>query len=440
MHATTAMALEQARRFLELGQLQQAKEAYLAVLLRDRYHREGMLGLADVFVASEDFASARIVLARAVERYPDSPVLQSALGGVLLEVNDPSGARDAFAAALRVDPQHRKAWCGLGVVFERAGDVERADAAWREAFRNGGPAISAYRGQGEPARVLLLWSAVDGNVPVNPILDDRVVQWATLFVESFETKMALPPHDVVFNAVGNADLSTRALDKAEQIVNATSAPVINHPAHVRRTGRVAVAEQLRDAPGVVTPRIARMPRAELLAASNLTFPMLVRAPGFHTGEHFVRIDSATRMCEGIADLPGDELLAMEYLDTRGSDEVFRKYRVLMVDGKLYPVHLAASRNWKVHYFSADCQAAHLPEEQAFLADMEAALGGDALRALEQAANLLALDYGGIDFAINGAGRVVIFEANPTMRVPKIATGAIEAARRMIRQRMRRKIG
>ena len=440
MRETPATALEQARRFLELGQFQQAKDAYLAVLLADRYHPEGMLGLAEVFIAFKDFASARVVLARAVERHPDAAVLQSALGGVLLEVDDPLAAREAFAAALRIDPRHRKAWCGLGIVFERAGDLQRADAAWREAFRDGGPAISTYRGQGEPVRMLLLWSAVDGNVPINPILDDRIVQWATLFVESYEANMALPPHDVVFNAVGNADLSTRALDKAEEIVRATSAPIINHPMHVRQTGRVAVAERLRDVPGVVTPRVTRMPRAELLAASNHVFPMLVRTPGFHTGEHFLRIESEVSLAEEIADLPGDELLLIEYLDTRGSDGIFRKYRVLTIDGKLYPIHLAASRNWKVHHFSADCQAACLNEEQVFLGDIETALGSVVLCALERAAHVLALDYGGIDFAIDSAGRVVIFEANPTMRLASNAPGAIEAARRMILQRIRRKIG
>ncbi len=308
---------------------------------------------------------------------------------------------------------------------ERSGDIERADAAWREAFRDGGPALSTYRGQDEPVRILLLWSAVDGNVPVNPILDDRIMQWATLFVESYDPAMVLPPHHVVFNAVGNADLAARALDKAEQIIGATSAPVINHPAHVRNTGRVAVAQRLRDVPGVVTPQITATRRAALLAARDLTFPVLVRSPGFHTGEHFVRVDQAEALPQAIASLPGEDLLRIEYVDTRSADGFFRKYRVLMIDGRLYPQHLAGSRDWKVHYVTAE-QQVEIP-----------ALDDDVLRTLERAAKVLALDYGGIDFGIDVAGRVVIFEANPTMRVAKSASAAIEAARRMIRQRIRR---
>ena len=52
-------------------------------------------------------------------------------------------------------------------------------------------------------------------------------------------------------------------------------------------------------------------------------------------------------------LPGEELLAIEYLDARGSDGQARKYRVMMIGGRLYPLHLAISKNWKVHYFTAD---------------------------------------------------------------------------------------
>ena len=51
---------------------------------------------------------------------------------------------------------------------------------------------------------------------------------------------------------------------------------------------------------------------------------------------------------------------IEYIDTRDSHSKTRKYRVMMIGGKLYPLHAAISENWKVHYFSADMEnnAAH----------------------------------------------------------------------------------
>jgi hypothetical protein len=106
------------------------------------------------------------------------------------------------------------------------------------------------------------------------------------------------------------------------------------------------------------------------------------------------------------------------LDTRGEDGSFRKFRVMMVGGDLYPLHLAVSQNWKVHYFSADMadRPEHRAEDEAFLRDMPAVLGPRALRALNETRNLLGLDYGGIDFALDRAGNVVVFEANATMTV------------------------
>jgi glutathione synthase/RimK-type ligase-like ATP-grasp enzyme len=405
------------------------KEVYLRILLHDRYDHDAMLGLAEVFVAAADFASANVVLTQAVARHPTSGAAQSALGGVLLELDDLDGARDAFTASLRLNPQQRKAWAGLGVVSERAGDFANADRAWREAFHDGDPAISTYRGEGAPIRVLLLRSAVDGNIPLTAVLDDRIFQWITLFVESFDEGMRLPPHAVVFNAVGNADLRTRALDKADAVLHATVAPVINPPAGVRDTGRVRIADRLRDVPGIVTPRMLVCRRDALAGDPGLGWPILVRSLGFHTGEHFVKVEDPANLPAALATLPGDELLVIEYLDTRGDDGVFRKYRILTIDGRLYPLHLAAASEWKVHYFTADRGREFAGQEREFLENPQAALGSDAVAALQRAARVLAFDYGGIDFALDRRNRVVVFEANPTMAIVAPSAQPDQAYRR-----------
>jgi len=96
----------------------------------------------------------------------------------------------------------------------------------------------------------------------------------------------------------------------------------------------------------------------------------------------------------------------------------RKYRVLFVGGGLYPLHLAISQHWKVHYFSADMKDRqdHRDEEARFLDDMHAALGERAVRALDAVRVALGLDYGGIDFGLDAAGNVVLFETNATMAI------------------------
>jgi hypothetical protein len=111
-------------------------------------------------------------------------------------------------------------------------------------------------------------------------------------------------------------------------------------------------------------------------------------------------------------------MAIEFLDARGADGWVRKYRVMMVGGQIYPLHLAISQQWKIHYFSADMRdrAEHRAEEAKFLADMPGVLGAKAMAALEQLSAAIGLDYGGIDFALNQRGEILLFEANATMVV------------------------
>ena len=111
--------------------------------------------------------------------------------------------------------------------------------------------------------------------------------------------------------------------------------------------------------------------------------------------------------------------------------MFRKFRVMMVDRKLYPLHLAISRNWKVHYFTADMaeSADNRAKEAAFLQSMAAIVGQRGIAALERIGAMLDLDYCGIDFAVNAQGDILFFEANATMVMIPLAPDEKWAYRR-----------
>jgi hypothetical protein len=132
----------------------------------------------------------------------------------------------------------------------------------------------------------------------------------------------------------------------------------------------------------------------------------------------VRVAAAPDLAAAASALPGQEVLVIEPLVGRGGDGNARKCRVMIIDGQLYPLHLAISAEWKVHYFTAQMagSAAHREEERRFLADMPGYLGPRAMAGLAWIAETLALDYGGIDFAIGDAGEVQLFEANATMAI------------------------
>ena len=89
----------------------------------------------------------------------------------------------------------------------------------------------------------------------------------------------------------------------------------------------------------------------------------------------------------------------------------------MVDGELYPLHLAISSDWKVHYGSAQMnEAAHRAEEERFLSTCRRFLASDTMSALRSIVEAIGLEFGGIDFGVDANGDVLLYESNATMTV------------------------
>jgi hypothetical protein len=265
---------------------------------------------------------------------------------------------------------------------------------------------------------LLLASVRLGNMPTQQWLDDRLFATTVIHVEFWDLRQPLPPHALIVNIVGDADLCDEALTRVELLVDRGALSVINPPARVRATSRAENARRLADIPGVITPKVETLARADVLNADRFTFPLLLRTPGFHTGQHFVCVDSPDSLAGAAASLPGDELMAISYLDARGPDGLARKYRVMFIDGTPFPLHQAISADWKVHYFTADMaiNPAHREEERGFLEDMPGALGERAMTALRAIGDAIGLDYFGVDFGRAPDGSLLLFEANATMVV------------------------
>jgi glutathione synthase/RimK-type ligase-like ATP-grasp enzyme len=247
-----------------------------------------------------------------------------------------------------------------------------------------------------------------------------------IVAEFYDPELPLPKHQLIFNAIGDADLDGKALTAAQSLVASSKAKVLNPPAVVMATGRADNAERLSRLPGVTAPKTVTLAR-EVLASSDaegalarhgLRFPLLVRTPGFHTGRNFVRVEDAGALRNAVEALPGEELTAIEYLDARGAGGKVRKYRVMMIDGRLYPLHVAISSHWKIHYFTAEMaeNAEHRAEDAEFLENMAGVLGARAMVALENIQRTLSLDYAGIDFGLSPTGDLLLFEANATMVV------------------------
>jgi len=409
-----------------LGRTDDAMHAYRDVLHQRPDHFGALNNLAVLLLDRGSLRSALQAYRLLVARHPESAIAHSHLATVLRDAGDADEAIEHFQRAIEIDPTTGSAHHGLASIFSERGDEQAAARERRLGYTHRPVTFGRFRGDGEPVLVLVLGVESEGNVPTKSLFDNRIFAVASLLVGFYDAESPLPPHDVVFNAIGDADRCALELTAAETLLARTDAPVINAPSTVLLTGRVANGDRLGAIPDVITPRFAIFPRwlldrtepAAVLAANGFSFPLLLRAPGFHTGQHFVKVDQLADVSKALNGLPSNAVIAIQFLDTRNADGAFRKYRMIIVDGEMFPLHLAVSNDWKVHYFSADMidNPEHRAEDAAFLEDPRGMIGERAYAGLEKIVQTLALDYGGIDFSIDPSGKVVLFEANATMIV------------------------
>ncbi|HEX5230847.1 MAG TPA: tetratricopeptide repeat protein [Bradyrhizobium sp.] len=419
-----AMEIERAALLGALGQRQQAQLAFIDILRRMPENFSALNEFGTLLTSMGAIDAACRVYAEAILHHPRNPKGHVNLANLLLRANRHGEARAHYEAVLHLDPDHAEAHQGLGAVLSDIGERVAARYHFEKGFRHHAVSTLPYRGTGPPVALLQLVSSGGGNIPIAALLDDCTFLTSVIVADYLDPSMELPPHQLIFNAIGDADLCEPALRAAAGLIGRTTAPVINDPRAVMKTGRIDNAIRLGDVPGVATPRTIAIAReilagpdgARAVAARGFTFPLLLRSPGYHTGRNFHLAEQAAELSEAAARLPGDELLVIEYLDARGDDGNARKYRVMMVGGRVYPLHLAISRNWKVHYFTSDMadQPDHRAEEARFLADMPGALGDKAMKALARIRDVLGLDYAGVDFGLGRDGDLLLFEANAAM--------------------------
>lgn len=423
---TIESLFDHARQLSRAGRNAEARQAYLALLAAQPDHFAALSNLGTVLLADGFRAAARTAYAEALRHHPGQADGHVNLANLLFEERDLERAGRHYRFALALQPAHRAAHQGLSHVLTAQGR-DRAAAWHRHAGFSGQAVITLdFQGDGEGIPVLLLVSSAGGDVPIRRFLDQRRYRTTVIVSDFFDGGRELPPHRLLVNAVGDADLCGPALAAAAAICAASPAPVINPPQAVLATGRTANAARLGRLPGVVTPRMATLARHDLsgdragalLAGLGFGFPLLLRTPGFHAGQFFRKVGWLAELPAVLAELPGEELTVMQLLEARDADGKVRKFRVMFIDGRLYPLHAAVSGDWKVHYFSAEMaeNPAHRQIDQRFLEDMDGVLGHTAIDGLRAIAATLGLDYAGADFSLGEGGEVLLFEANATMVV------------------------
>jgi len=354
-------------------------------------------------------------------REPDMPALLLDLGTAYLVAEDRDKAEKLYRLALKLDPTMAIAHQNLSCILLERGEKEEArvhrDLAYRQQCVFFAPAPEEQR------RVLILHGSGYGNVPLKWLIPQQVNTSIFWFVEytTPATLLSMPSYDVIFNAVGDADMDGPTFAMTCAFMQASTLRMLNNPHRVAATRRDRLPRLLDGIAGIDTPPVIRVTNVDEavagIAASGMAFPVLLRPIGSHGGKglHWLDGPGGLRAIEpGVA----DAWYLSPARDYRSADGYWRKYRMIFVDRRPYPYHLAISSHWLVHYVTADMVSdpAKRAEEQRFLREPDAVLGAAAMASIQAIGERMDLDYAGIDFSILPDGRVLVFEANATMLV------------------------
>lgn len=373
--------------------------------------------------------------------------------------DDPGAAAACFEQAAFYRPDDVEALYNLGLIYHRLGHLAEAESRYRQVLALDPGYIDAHinlsgvlmdGGRESEARqhialaytrknlfekhvagadktVLILFDAGKGNLNLTHLFNPATCNTIDWMIEYATEGQAarLPCYDLVFNAMGDADLTGNTEGQVRHFLQLCKQPLLNHPDRVKHTARDQLPALLEGIAHLLVPQVWRIADAqawtqwERAEQGDLAgrLPLLVRPVHTQGGIGMTLAATTADLALRRAQQAGP-LYASAYVDFRSEDGYFRKYRMIFIDRKPYPYHLAISPQWMVHYYTAgmeDC-AWKLEEEKRYLEQPEAVLGSAGMQALTEIGERLDLDYAGIDFSIMPDGRILVFEANPSMLV------------------------
>ena len=239
----------------------------------------------------------------------------------------------------------------------------------------------------------------------------------------------LPDHDLAMVAVCETDRNRPLLEHIEMLVKSWPRPVLCGPARIARLSRDGACRLLESAPGIVMPVTARIDRQTLesIGRSEVSvtacvedgeFPIIIRPVDSQKGRGLMKVDDPDAIVDYLKTRPEDAFYVARYVDYRGPDGQFRKYRIVLIDQRPYACHMAISDNWVVHYMSAGMveNVAKRAEEARFFASFDDDFARRHHDALLSIAQRMELEYVGIDCGETPSGELLIFEVDSGMTV------------------------
>jgi hypothetical protein len=293
------------------------------------------------------------------------------------------------------------------------------------------------RSESPSMRVLALAAATDmgSNTPIEFLLEDFDIALTVLYViGEAELPPILPAHDVAIVIASDSEDCRDALRKIDAVAPRWPRPLLNSPQRIGNLDRDKLYRLLDRIEGLTIPATLHATRAQLSEAaqsadalakiaSELFFPLIIRPRGSHAGVGLAKIDGAEALERYLDASEAREFFVARFMDYSSEDGLFRKYRVVFIDGQAHACHMAIADRWDIWYLNAGMAGDPNKrlEEATFMSTFDIGFGRRHRTALAVMAERVGLDYFIVDCAETKDGALLIFEADNTAVVHNMDT-------------------
>jgi len=271
------------------------------------------------------------------------------------------------------------------------------------------------------------------NTPLEFLLENSDIALDIVYVTDDLPLPANPPdHDVLFVAVAQSDRNMPLLKQIDAAITSWPRPVLNRPDRIALMSRTEACALLKSAPGIEMPTTVRIARQALqqvveqkLSVTDILaeggFPIIIRPVDSHAGKDLDKIEDSNALAGYLQNMPNDEFYISRFVDYRKQDGLFRKYRIVLIDGKPFVCHVGVSEHWMIHYLNAGMNesAEKRAEEERFMLDFDSRFAVKHAEAFRAIKDRTGLDYLGIDCGETADGKLLIFEIDSCMIVHAI---------------------
>lgn len=369
-----------------------------------------------------------------VNASPEPPLLGLAvLARMAFACADFTPLSDQLLARAQANPQDANALLDLSMILQFIGQRELGLALQQQALALKNVFSLLPQSGVSNLRVLVILSPGDlaENNALEFLLETADV---TLDLFYFSKEHPLPAnaaaeYDLAFVAVCESDRNRPLLQDIHDFLASWPRPVLNKPQQIARLSRDGACALLDSQPGLQMPITVRIGRQDLasIAAGSLplqdrlpdgTFPIIVRPIDSQKGKGLARLEYHHELADYLAAHDEPSFYLAPFLDYRSADGLYRKYRIVLIDGCPFVCHMATSDNWMVHYLSAGMaeSAEKRAQEAQFMATFDQDFAVRHQHALATITLRLGLEYIGFDCSENLDGELVIFEFDSGMTI------------------------